>query len=267
VNCRQYRRGPERLARDDCPDAEGIPNVVEQVFNEGPYFWISCIKGRADRISRMFWFAHDVHFGPYSIIWTSVHFVLTVNNHTLLNVWGVTQYNMDSERRDKTDTNKIKHFLDKKWSFEILLEIGAVEPRQVDLRRGLEISPTTLSNRLQRGSEIGLWDQELESKGNGKTAKVYVLTKNGKFIYKIGRRCGLRKLYLAKQLLKMDIVNSKSEVFKLLNSGISEDELMDRWMNFSSKISELETELTLQRFTAFEDDPSRVRSSKEEMYD
>lgn len=85
--------------------------------------------------------------------------------------------------RTMTQEETLSAFLEATGTLEILLEIGERQRTFGYLRDNIEISSSTLSNRLKGGVQLGIWEQTLHYEDDGTSRKVYQLTDDGEQYY------------------------------------------------------------------------------------
>lgn len=88
---------------------------------------------------------------------------------------------------EELDCEGLEDFFSRKGAIQVLVRIGSGPRRFSDIERWVGVSSATVTNRLQEGDDLGLWNtEEVESSGNGRGTE-YVLSELGEEIWRKAR--------------------------------------------------------------------------------
>jgi DNA-binding HxlR family transcriptional regulator len=93
------------------------------------------------------------------------------------------------------DAEELETFLSGQGSVEILLWLSDEPRRFTDLYERVDVARATLSKRLQRGVELGLWNRESEDDSGDTGTETYRITDRGDaLLTEIDREAAVRHL-------------------------------------------------------------------------
>jgi DNA-binding HxlR family transcriptional regulator len=102
-------------------------------------------------------------------------------------------------------------FLEATGTLEILLEIGERQRTFGYLRDNVEISSSTLSDRLKGGVQLGIWEQTLRHEDGGTSRKVYQLTEDGEEYYDLALDYDFPTLFKEFYRIKFELESTHRE--------------------------------------------------------
>lgn len=120
------------------------------------------------------------------------------------------------------DNRDIVDYLESKGAIEILAEIGEESAcRHFHLRHRINLSSSTLSNRLKEGVQSGLLEQTLMTTPDGQKEKGYKLTEKGKKIFEMIEGTELSEMYRERKRLEDSISKQESDLLNTIQKHVS----------------------------------------------
>jgi DNA-binding HxlR family transcriptional regulator len=133
-----------------------------------------------------------------------------------------------SDRSNYDET--IVDYLEGKGAIEIAYQIVIDGASFSQLKNETGLSPATLSKRLKRGEELGLWTTIANRSGTGRSKQKYVPTQNGLQLLRLMVNIGFPRTYERYNVFEEEFRRSQKELLEEVSKKVDDGDLPPPWI-------------------------------------